>query len=628
MSGIIKWVKILKRAVLLGEKTSFFLPILILIYNFPSYGEKCIECHEEKKLEKADAHYELSCSDCHSFKKGIEHPENVVKVNCGNCHEKVIEEEKKSIHSQEVKGKRNADCSDCHSSHPVLPLSDVNSPVFKKNIPKTCARCHEDEALVREKEIPIKKPLKAYIRSVHGKAVVERGEVYAAVCSDCHGTHDIRRGNEPSSTINRLNVPKTCGKCHYGVFTAFMGSIHGEGFKKGAQDAPVCTTCHGEHEILPPEIPESLVWRGKISKETCTQCHASERIVKKYGIPADRFITYEDSYHGLADKYGDTTVANCASCHGYHDIYPSSDPRSTVNPSNLPKTCGKCHPGATAKFAIGKVHGEIKRKGELGDIVKYYVRLIYLILIPLIIISMFFHNFLDFYKRLKIAIEKRKKEKTYIRLNAQEKIQHLLMFISFIILVITGFALRFKWNIPVLSGEINSKIRSLTHRSAAVLFMVACAWHLLYVLSTAEGRKFFLDMIPRWRDLKDLVNTLLYYLNINEKPKYTRFSYVEKSEYFALIWGAVVMIVTGLILWFEEFAMRFIPKWGVDVADIIHYYEAILATLAILVWHFYHVHIKGGVEKMNLSWLTGVLTHEEMEEEHAELLEGESDEKM
>jgi len=109
----------------------------------------------------------------------------------------------------------------------------------------------------------------------------------------------------------------------------------------------------------------------------------------------------------------------------------------------------------------------------------------------------------------------------------------------------------------------------------------------------------------------------MVYLGLSKNfPKFARFSYIEKFEYLAIIWGTVVMIGTGIMMWFEEFFMKFIPKWGVDVADIVHYYEAILATLAIIVWHFYHVHIKPGAVHTNLSWLTGRLSEEEMEEEH------------
>ncbi len=593
-----------------------------------SQTDDCIACHGERDMGslfvdvrefKESIHKDLSCIDCHNDITDLPHPEKLKAVSCKTCHEDVFVIYSKSIHGRErAKGEELvATCRDCHGKHNIRSSKDPQSLTYPVNLPRTCSRCHEDEKITKEKHIPVGKPYKSYSESIHGKAVIQRKSMMAPTCSTCHGSHDILLSSDSESRTNRNNIPKMCGKCHYGVYETYIDSVHGIAFLKGAQDSPVCTSCHGEHLIEPPVAPTSLVYATQISKTTCPQCHAAERILRKYGLPSDRVESYLDSYHGLADRFGDTTVANCASCHGIHNIYSSSDPRSTIYPENLTATCGKCHPGATQNFTKGKIHGTVMKTRELSGIIKYYVRLFYIILIPLVILGMLGHNILDYVYRLRLKSIEQKNVPTYIRLSLSERIQHIIMFVSFIILSISGFALRLKLNLPFLSGEINSLIRSTTHRVAAVIFIIVSIYHIFYLLCSERGRNIIRDMMPAIKDIQDVYLALLTYLGFRKDyPQLGRFSYIEKSEYFALIWGAVIMIATGIVMWFEEFFMKFIPKWGVDIAGMIHYYEAILATLAIIVWHFYHVHIKSGVKYTNIAWLTGKLSEEEMKEEH------------
>lgn len=568
---------------------------------------------------KNSTHKDLPCTDCHDDITVLPHQEKLKAVSCKTCHEDVFVTYSKSIHGKErAKGdKLVATCKDCHGKHNIRSSKDPQSLTYPVNLPGTCSRCHEDEKITKEKHIPVKKPYKSYSESIHGKAVIQRKSMMAPTCSTCHGSHEILLPSDPGSKTNRNNIPKMCGTCHYGVYETYIDSVHGVAFVKGAQDSPVCITCHGEHLIEPPKEPTSLVYSITISKSTCPQCHAAQRILRKYGLPSDRVESYFDSYHGLADRFGDTTVANCASCHGVHNIYSSTDPRSTIYPENLMLTCGKCHPGATQNFTRGKIHGTVIKTRELSGIIKYYVRLFYIILIPLVILGMLGHNILDYVYRLRLKSIEQKNIATYLRLSLSERIQHIIMFVSFIILVISGFALRLKLNFPFLSGETNSLFRSTTHRIAAVFFIVVSIYHVFYLSRNERGKNIIRNMMPVLKDIQDAFGAILTYLGFRKDyPQLDRFSYIEKSEYFALIWGAVIMIATGTVMWFEEFFMRFIPKWGLDIADMIHYYEAILATLAIIVWHFYHVHIKPGAKYTNIAWFTGKLSEEEMKEEH------------
>jgi len=240
---------------------------------------------------------------------------------------------------------------------------------------------------------------------VHGIAL-SKGNSKAPSCIDCHTSHEVNGPKVSISTVNKFNIPKTCSKCHSEIAKEYAQSIHGTSVAKGNQDAPVCTDCHGEHNILKHDDPRSPVAYKNLSAQVCSPCHSSVKLTAKYGMDADRFKTFSESYHGLALEGGSYAVANCSSCHGFHNIKPSSDPTSMVNKANLSKTCGKCHPGANTNFTVGSIHVKVTKKDEP---ILYFIVTLYLILIALTIGAMFLHNFLDFLKkaRHKLAIDKR-----------------------------------------------------------------------------------------------------------------------------------------------------------------------------------------------------------------------------
>jgi cytochrome b subunit of formate dehydrogenase len=144
-----------------------------------------------------------------------------------------------------------------------------------------------------------------------------------------------------------------------------------------------------------------------------------------------------------------------------------------------------------------------------------------------------------------------------------------------------------------------------------------CFYHMYYAIFTARGRDHLVRMIPKMRDARDVVGMMRYYAGLDaHRPKFGRFGYVEKAEYLALVWGSIVMAVTGFLLWFQDAALKHLPMWALDVATIVHYYEAILATLAIIVWHLYYVIINPDFAPMSLTWIDGKLSRHQMEHEH------------
>jgi cytochrome b subunit of formate dehydrogenase len=243
--------------------------------------------------------------------------------------------------------------------------------------------------------------------------------------------------------------------------------------------------------------------------------------------------------------------------------------------------------------------------------------------------GMMAHNGIDFLKKSKRKLAIRSGQVTeeqgghgiYLRMTLNERLQHGALTLSFVLLVVTGFMLRYPdawWvaGIRNLSGHV-FELRSLVHRIAATVLVASGLYHVYYVSCTSRGRKFILDLMPAAQDARDAMGIMKYNLGLSpRKPRLGRFSYVEKSEYWALVWGTLVMGITGAMMWFDNTFIGLFTKLGYDVARTIHFYEAWLATLAILVWHFYFVIFNPDAYPMNMSWLKGTLTESEMEEDH------------
>lgn len=212
-------------------------------------------------------------------------------------------------------------------------------------------------------------------------------------------------------------------------------------------------------------------------------------------------------------------------------------------------------------------------------------------------------------------------QKTYLRFELSQRIEHVLLIVSFTTLAITGLSQKFPLNpvsiflVDLLGGV---EIVRIIHRIAAVMFGVESIYHFvvagykLYV----KGKK--ATMVPGVKDVKDAIQLFLYNLGIaKQRPKMGRYNFMEKAEYWALIWGLILMGGTGLMLWNPIATSKVLPGVVIPAAKVAHGLEAILAVLAILLWHFYNVHIK----HWNWSMIRGTLTRHEMEEEHAEELE-------
>jgi len=206
------------------------------------------------------------------------------------------------------------------------------------------------------------------------------------------------------------------------------------------------------------------------------------------------------------------------------------------------------------------------------------------------------------------------------RFNRNFRFQHIVMFTSVIILVITGMPIKFpefvlsRFLVNMWGGIHNATI---VHRIGAGMLIYFMVHHLFYTVFSRQGRRDFILLIPTPKDARDAVQNVRHFLGkTGEKPRFGRFSYIEKFDYWAVYWGCVIMIGSGVFLWGEEIVLKFFPKYVLDVAHEMHSDEAMLATLAIVIWHFYNVHFNPDRFPGTLMWWHGRISEHEMKEEH------------
>jgi formate dehydrogenase gamma subunit len=576
------------------------------------------------------AHHNLSCVSCHPGARPERHASRPTSRQCLDCHGSgaaipglpaapVV----RQLHPR-VSAASPA-CETCHGHHGIARPDDRNGLPHWSNVPRLCGKCHVKPDL--SQTVP---QVAGYVASVHGQAALSgKPGLRPAVCTDCHTVHGIDRA--PGATLRpaRADQPAICGRCHPQKAEQYAGSIHGQAVAHGVQGAPVCSDCHSEHNILPPTEAESSVSSQRVV-QTCGRCHANQGIVHLYKLPQQRVSSYRRSYHGIANEYGNIRVANCVSCHGAHDILPAKARASHVNPAHLATTCGRCHPGAGTAFPIGKVHlvPSVRQDWPL-----YLLSLFYQIFVYATILGFVVYALLDSIARYRLwrkgadeAFERDLEklpappEEALIRMSRYERMEHYAQVFSFAVLAFTGLALvfpdtAFARTVIALCGGMSG--RAIMHRLAAVVLVGSSLAHMAWVSSTARGRSVFSGLLPRWSDFQDAWQTGLWLTTMRERgPCFGRFSFLEKFEYFALLWGTVIMTLTGALMTFVNWSLAHFPKWVLDASSIIHRWEAILAVGAIGIYHLYHVVWRPGVFPGNPCWITGKIRPEEYIRDH------------
>jgi predicted CXXCH cytochrome family protein len=266
---------------------------------------------------------------------------------------------------------RKLACTDCHANlknvegmHAIQRFDTRRE--FTIAFSERCQKCHFSN-------------YKESLDGVH-RARIAGGRMEAAVCSDCHGSHEIGPPGEP-----RSRVSDTCATCHEKIAKAYTGSVHGKGVLAGNEDMPVCTDCHHAHDIADPRKAE---WRLR-SPQICAECHTDAKRMAKYKLATGVLRTYFSDFHGAtvklqANQSGEVAaVALCTDCHGAHEVTRVSDPQSPVLKENLLATCRKCHLGAKADFPAAWLSHVEPSPGRAPLV--HLVKLVYSVLIPFMI---------------------------------------------------------------------------------------------------------------------------------------------------------------------------------------------------------------------------------------------------
>ncbi len=632
-----------------------------VFYDTNMSNEDCLRCHREPLTASSDGRSlqvdadeylgsvhgrnDVSCAQCHTgVTPSLERScETITEpVDCRICHEAEVADYERGRHGRlHAAGDPNApDCRECHGTHGILEhalpegateeLAERirSSPTYSRNVPRLCARCHADGAPAARRYLGDETEIvQHYSMSIHGKGLIESGLTVTAVCTDCHTAHKELPASDPESTVSEENIASTCGRCHDGIYEKYRESIHSkEGNPdyvqlRGMPELPHCNDCHSSHAVGRTDQPAFML--GVM--EQCGKCHA------------EIAETYFETYHGKATHLGDTTKAKCYDCHGAHDILAVDDPRSPLAPGHIVETCGKCHEGSNPGFAGYLAHGTHKDKERYPALYYTYVAMTAL----LVSVFVFFgaHVIAWLPRSWKLRKEHSRElaaipaqEKRFLRFTKYERGLHLTVILSFFGLAITGMMLKFSaepWAQFLCRLVGGTDAAGIIHRVCALATFGYMAAHLhdvwrRYRRSDKTLREFLLgedSLTPRWRDVRELGQTLRWFIGKGPMPRYGRWTYWEKFDYFAVFWGVVVIGTTGLVLWFPEAATRVLPGWSINVATIIHSDEALLATGFIFTIHFFNTHFRPEKFPMDPVIFTGQMRVKELRLERPELYE-------
>ena len=524
---------------------------------------------------------------------------------------------------------------------------------------QSCKTCHTQIA-------------QSLANSVHGHA--GNGKE-APTCLSCHwgSSHTIK---SPAS-MDRLQQEASCKSCHSDLAKSLKDSVHDRPDRQPG-DHPTCLSCHGgeAHNI---SQPKHLTPRQRVALCSSCHNDAA-RMARYGMTTGAVSSYEQSFHGRAVMHFGKQNTATCTDCHGLHGVLSPNDADAPTNPRHVAATCGKCHAGAKVNFALsganhlrlriqsspillleeicfqllifgtmvsllGMVVLDLRRKAfypgsspEAGKLISVLIAMSFSSLIAGITLA-FLHVrgagwlwvvSIGLVALALIAFMIRKKfhpphpvAKRYRRLTLVMRIQHGILALTFTLLVLTGLPLHFAdvgWlhYVLYLFGGFDGA-RSV-HRVAGVTMVLNWFWHLAYLLYLWKKADFSLQswsMLPTKKDVRDFIDNINYGLGIRkDPPQYDRFQFREKFDYYADMWGTIVMGITGFILWFPTTLGNHLPSLAFGFSYIAHSYEGLLAMMAIIVWHFYNTHFNPDTFPMNATFFTGTMTESEMEREH------------
>jgi cytochrome b subunit of formate dehydrogenase len=557
-------------------------------------NEMCLGCHGQEGFAPAptagqdhvpkilkdrflgSVHGQRQCVECHTNITKLPHEKVVVTVSCVNCHRELLEAAQddnkpeaiaelsnvvqmidrymKSIHAQPSKAdqsRTNATCYNCHEAHYIYPKGTPNRNWWRLNLPYSCGACHTAE-------------LAEYKTSVHGQEVLLNGNPNAAICSDCHSTHDIQ---DPFLDKTQLLITKNCGNCHKEQLASYQGTYHGQVNTLGFAYTAKCFDCHGYHTIKRVTDPTSSVFPAN-RLQTCQKCHVDATAgFLSFEPHANDHDFARYPYTWVASKFMLLLLAGVFTFFWSHSaLWYYRELRDHQQNKSRP-------------------HVRTDALGDNGGAPVVYYR----------------------------------------RWPAIWRIAHLAFAICVIMLVLTGMTLLFsntEWA-PIISKLFGGpRVTGLVHRIFASAFLAIFFWHLSYVAfrigrSWKTFRWFGPDsMIPSWSDLKDAIGMFKWFFGLAPKPQLDRWTYWEKFDYWAPFWGVAIIGASGAMLWFKGLTATYLPGWVFNVATIFHGEEAVLAAGFLFTVHFFNNHWRPDKFPLDILMFTGVMPLEEFKREH------------
>jgi len=489
---------------------------------------------------------------------------------CGGCHEDDMKTYKASIHGQGLSKMGLLVvpvCADCHGSHGVYLANQQNSTLHSTRVAHTCGTCHRG----------IEERLQ---KSVHGRGSADDGVEAGGratrtapggnnnrkpSCTDCHQKHDLL---DPQSTTFRAQLPNRCGNCHANLSGRYAMSLHGALTTLGYGPAAKCSDCHGAHDILPVDDPNSLL-AGDNRVETCKNCH----------VYANRNFSRFDPHADHRDPEANPIL---------HAVFIGME-------LLLYSVFGFFGVHTLLWFARSLVHAiQHGRPKKLAPGQQAYLRFepIHRVLHVIVIVSF-----------LGLALTG-----LPLKYNNQDWAKTLAL---------------------LMGGFDNT---GTLHRFCALATIFYASTHLVWLgkkIAEMRGRGmpwktivFGPDSpVPNLRDVQDFWGMAGWFVGLKKKPVFERWSYWEKFDYWAVFWGVGIIGTTGLMLWFPNFFTRFLPGGILNGAKVIHSEEALLATGFIFAIHFFNTHLRAEKFPLDPVIFTGAISEEELREERPEYFE-------
>jgi predicted CXXCH cytochrome family protein len=595
----------------------------------------CMKCHKDQDVHKMldderislyvdpatlpnSVHKNIPCAKCHTeVDDHLRRPCATNKpVDCSSCHAELFDRYFESGHGQGYyNNSENAPyCTDCHGTHETKSRYDDTSPVYRTAIPSLCGSCHkEDGKASMDTELKEVDAFADYSSSVHGRGLTSKGLTVSAVCTDCHSTHFMLKESDIRSSVHPSNVQATCSSCHKGIYEQYELSDHAYDANDTINEFPTCVRCHSAHTI-------SEIDQDKFMNEVTVQCGSCHEETAE---------TYMETYHGKAYQLGSYESARCSDCHGAHNILKEENPLSMISSANIVATCAACHEGANAKFAAYLSHARHDDDRRLNAAYIFMTTLLLAVFIffGIHLLMWLPRSIVEVIKKKKALKLKPKKEKEeesklyFQRFNRKQSLTHIFVIISFILLALTGMMLKFahmEWAkfLSRLIGGVQTA--GFLHRIGAIITFGYFTFHVINLINLKRKqrlslKKFIFGNDSLWfnaQDIKDFVATIKWFVGRGPRPQYGRWTYWEKFDYLAVFWGVAIIGFSGLLLWFPVFFTNIFPGWVINVAQIIHSDEALLAVGFIFTIHFFNTHLRPEAFPMDTVIFTG---HMELE---------------